>query len=365
MGTVRILARRRPSATSATLSAMSSMTPRRARRSWPAALALVAASLLAGCTAGVGSSASAGPTGAGPTGAAPSAACATTPQPDPATLPDWSAAAQQPSVFPQIINPAGTIACGPTRFMFSFLDAKNVPVAAPDRAVTLKLYDLGADPATPAVTADADFIWAIEDSVGVYVANVDFPTAGLWGAEFVTTPAGGTPESIKVQFDVQPTSSVVGIGDAAPPSDTPTLADVGGDVSRISTDPDPVEAFYTTSVADAVAAKKPFVLIFATPKFCTSAQCGPTLDRVKPIAAAHPEMTFINVEPYELQWTDGQLQPVLTGDPPQLTPVAAANEWRIAAEPWAFVVDGNGTITSSLMLIFSDEELEAAIKAVE
>ena len=30
------------------------------------------------------------------------------------------------------------------------------------------------------------------------------------------------------------------------------------------------------------------MLVFATPKFCTSAQCGPTLDRIKPIAAAHP-----------------------------------------------------------------------------
>lgn len=347
-------------ATSATLSAMTSPRPRRPRPTLLVALGLLAGALLVGCTSSTG-----GPTASAGASAGASAACATTPEPDPASLPDWSPAAQQPSVFPQIINPAGTVACGQTRFMFSFLDAKNVPVASPDRAVTVKLYDLGKDPKTPAVTADADFIWAIEDSVGVYVANVDFPTAGLWGAEFVTTPSGGTPESIKVQFDVQPTSTVVGIGDPAPASKTPTLAEVGGDVGKISTDSDPVDAFYTTSVADAVAAKKPFVLVFATPKFCTSAQCGPTLDRIKPIAAAHPDLTFINVEPYELKWTDGQLQPVLTGDPPQLTPVAAANDWRIAAEPWTFVVDGNGKITSSLMLIFSDEELEAAIKAVE
>lgn len=250
--------------------------------------------------------------------------------------------------------------------MFSFLDAKNVPVAAPDRPVTVKFYDLGKDSATPAATAEATFIWAIENSVGVYVANADLPAAGTWGAEFVTTPPGSSaPETIRMQFEVQPTSSVVAIGDPAPPSKTPTLAGVGGDVSRISTDSDPVKAFYETSVADAVAARKPFVLVFATPKFCTSAQCGPTLDRIKPIAAAHPDLTFINVEPYELQWTNGQLQPVLSGNPPTLTPVPAVNEWRLAAEPWVFVVDGNGRITASLMLIFGDEELEAAIKAVE
>ncbi len=275
----------------------------------------------------------------------------------------WNAA-QSPSIFPQIINPAGTLACGPTRFMFSFLDASNVPVAAPDRSVKVALYDLGADPDKPVTSADATFIWAIEDSVGIYVADIDFPTAGQWGAEFQTQVGDAAPETIRMQFDVQPESSTIAVGDQAPASDTPTLADVGGDVTKISTDTDPVTAFYETSVADAVAAKKPFVLVFATPKFCASAQCGPTLDRIKPIAAAHPDLTFINVEPYELKLVEGQLQPVLTGDPAQLTPVAAANEWRLAAEPWVFVVDSEGKVTASFMLIFSDEELEAAIAAL-
>jgi hypothetical protein len=106
-------------------------------------------------------------------------------------------------------------------------------------------------------------------------------------------------------------------------------------------------------------------VVFATPKFCKTAQCGPTLDRVKPIAASHPHVTFINVEPYELQTVDGQLQPVLSGDPPDLTPTAATNDWRLLAEPWVFVVNRDGIITASLMLIFSDEELEAAVAAVE
>ena len=86
---------------------------------------------------------------------------------------------------------------------------------------------------------------------------------------------------------------------------------VGGDLAKISTDAKPDPAFYQTSVADALAAQKPFILIFATPKFCTSQQCGPTLDHFKPIAAAHPDVTFINVEPYKLQVKDGSLQPVL------------------------------------------------------
>lgn len=299
-----------------------------------------------------------------PSGSPGTAACPTTPAPE--GIPDgWDIASQHPSIFPQLINPGGTIACGKTRLMFSFLDAKDVPVGRPDRSVDVQLFDLGADPAKPVVQGAATFIWAIEPSVGVYVFDADLPTAGTYGIQFTTAAKGAAPESIRLGFDVQPTSSVVAVGDKAPASKTPTLADVDGKVARISTDSSPVDAFYKTSIADAIAAKKPFVVAFATPKFCTSKQCGPTLDRLKPIAASHPNVTFINVEPYELQFTDGQLQPVLTGDPPGLTPTAATNEWRLPLEPWVFVVDKDGIVRASFMLIFSDAEIDAALKAVE
>ena len=300
-----------------------------------------------------------------PGGSPVAGACPTTPAPQ-GTPEGWDVTAQKPSVFPQLINPTGAIACGPTRLMFSFLDAQNVPVAKPEQSVEVALFDLGADPATPVLSGPTTFIWAIEPTVGVYVFDARFPTAGTWGAELTMTVGDSPPEKVRLVFDVQPVSAVVAVGDPAPPSKTPTLADVGGDVAKISTDDQPVDAFYQTSIADAVAAKKPFVVVFATPKFCRSAQCGPTLDRVKPIAAAHPGVTFINVEPYELKTVDGQLQPVLTdADPPDLIPTAATNEWRLLAEPWVFVVDGNGVVTASFMLIFSDEELNAAIAAVE
>ena len=292
------------------------------------------------------------------------ATCPTTPEPQ-GTPEGWNLTSQEPTVYPQVINPGGTIACGRTRLMFSFLDAQNVPVARPDRTVEVQLFDLGAEPAKPVVEGKATFIWAIEESVGVYVFEANLKTAGAYGAQFTTAAKGEAPESIRVGFDVQPTSSVVAIGEKAPASHTPTLTDVGGDVTKISTDTSPVKAFYETSIADAIAGRKPFVVAFATPKFCVSKQCGPTLDRLKPIAARHPSVTVINVEPYQLEFTDGQLQPVVTGDPPDLTPTEATNEWGLPTEPWVFVVDQDGIVTASFMLIFSDEELEAAVTAVE
>ena len=330
------------------------MTPR-------SLLAVVAALLLVVAGCGPGPAGSSPSPASSPAGSSAGDACPTTPEPagQPA---GWELSSQRPSVIPQII---GSSACGPTRLMFSFLDAENVPVAAPDRSVDVALFDLGADPAKPVLTGRARFIWAIEPTVGVYVFDADFPTAGTWGAEFKTAVGDAAPETIRMRFDVQPDLPVVAVGEKAPASDTPTLADVGGDVAKISTDDEPVTAFYETSIADALAAREPFVVAFATPKFCQSQQCGPTLDRVKPIAAAHPDVTFINVEPYQLEIVDGQLQPVLTGEPPQLTPAASLDEWGLLSEPWVFVVDRDGIVTASFMLIFGDEELEAAVSAVE
>ncbi|CAN5597000.1 hypothetical protein BH20CHL7_BH20CHL7_17380 [soil metagenome] len=302
------------------------------------------------------------PGGASPSASGTTVTCEVTTEPAQELVTTW-AGDQRPTVYPQIIDPGGTLSCGPNRLMFSFLDASSVPIASPDRSVQVALYDLGRDADAPAVTAEGRFIWAIEGQVGVYVADVDLPTAGLWGAEFTTAVADAAPEIIRVPFDVRAARTVIGFGDRAPASDTPTLDDVGGDVARLSTDDEPVEAFYTTSIAEAVAAKAPFVVAFATPKFCATAQCGPTLDRLKPIAAAHPGVTFINVEPYQLTDVDGQLQPVLTDG--KLTPATATDEWRLPSEPWVFVVDRDGMVRGSFMLIFGDDELDAAVRAVE
>lgn len=314
------------------------------------------------------------PSGSGGTTPAPSASARTSPSAAAGSCPvspaldgvpeGWDVGAQRPSVFPQIINPAGTVTCGPTRLMFSFLDDQNVPVAKPDRSASVRLFDLGADPAKPVAEATATFIWAIEPRVGVYAADVSPPTSGQYGVEFTTTPAGGSAEVIRTTMDVQPSSDVISVGDKAPASSTPTLDQVGGDVSQISTDPKPVKAFYETSIADAVAAKEPFVVAFATPKFCVTQQCGPTLDRLKPIAERHPKVTVINVEPYLLKDVDGQLQPVLDANG-NLTATQATNEWHLPTEPWVFVVDRNGVVTRSFMLVFSDEELDAAMAEVE
>ena len=117
-------------------------------------------------------------------------------------------------------------------------------------------------------------------------------------------------------------------------------------------------------MAQALAAHKPFVLVFATPAFCKSATCGPTLDVVKSVAANFKgRLTFIHVEPYELTMTDGHLQPVLDSSNNPI-PVQSVNDWGLPTEPYIFVVDAHGKLSAKFEGISSADELTAAFNAV-
>jgi hypothetical protein len=320
----------------------------------PAVVLAVATALLGGCSPATNASPTIGPVGSGGT------ACQTAPQVG--TVPGWGTPATVPPIYPLVIANTGELTCGANRFLFSFLDAKNNVLSKPDRTAKVALYDLGRDPAKPVATADGTFIWAIQNERGVYVANVTLPEAGTYGAEFTTSVGGGAPETIRATFSVDATTSLVRVGQPAPSTKTPTATDAGGDLTHISSDPTPDPAFYKTSEDQALASHQPFVLIFATPKFCQTAQCGPTLDRIKPFVAKYPTVEFIHVEPYQLQFQNGALQPVMTNN--QLTPTSVTNTWGLSSEPWVFVVDRQGIVRGSFGLIFSDAELTAALDAV-
>jgi len=283
-------------------------------------------------------------------------ACGPTATPSPSASP--SASASEAGVFPLIIS--NELIVGENRIVFTFQEPSGKPIAAPDRTAKVSFTGPGGE----AVTApDGSFVWAIDDVVGLYVTEATFPAAGAWMASFTTAAPGSPEQTIPFSFDVKTDANVVWPGEKAPSVDTPTLADVDGDVAKISSDTDPDPAFYETSVADALAAKEPFVLVFATPKFCQTQTCGPTLEKVKTVAEAHPDMTFINVEPYLLEEVDGQLQPKLSASG-GLQAAPATDAYGLLVEPFVFVVDGEGVVSDSFELIFTPEEIEAAIVKV-
>ena len=134
-------------------------------------------------------------------------------------------------------------------------------------------------------------------------------------------------------------------------------------MKQVSTDTEPVPRFYETSIADALAAGEPFVVAFATPAFCETRPCGPTLETVKAVATDYPSITFINVEPYNMAFKDGSLQPELDANN-QLQPAEWTNAWGLRSEPYTFVVAAVGTVAAKFEGVLGEDELRAALDAL-
>ncbi|MFZ5854413.1 MAG: hypothetical protein ACOYXS_07935 [Chloroflexota bacterium] len=272
-----------------------------------------------------------------------------------------AAASGGPEILPLLIN--SEILKGPNRFLFSLTDRANKLVAAPDVKVHLLFYDVDTAENTVVFEADARFLWAIEGEQGLYVATIDFPDAGRWGTRFEATFPNGAVKAVRADYDVRESGTTPALGTKAPSVDTPTAADVGGDLARLSTDQSPDPRFYELSIADALAAGKPVVVTFATPAFCQTRLCGPTLETVKRVAKDYPAITFINVEPYKMAYKDGSLQPELDAQG-QLQPADWTNAWGLQSEPYTFVVAADGTVAAKFEGVLGEDELRGALDAL-
>ena len=256
------------------------------------------------------------------------------------------------------------IVVGPNRMLFNILDsATNQSIASPDVPVHLRFFDFSTSKTQPAATTTGTFMPTVEGRPGLYRAEVDFSKAGDWGVEAIATKSDGTNPTGRFSFPVREEGTTPVLGDPAIASETPT-ANTPEEIAAISTDDDPDPDFYKMSVGDAITANEPFALVFATPAFCSSQTCGPTLDLVKSVAADYKgRMEFINVEPYELESVDGSLRPVLDENNLPIS-VPATVEWGLPTEPYIFVVGADGLVKAKFEGIASQEELQSAFDEV-
>ena len=144
-------------------------------------------------------------------------------------------------------------------------------------------------------------------------------------------------------------SGVPDVDEPAPRVHTPTTDDVA-DISEIDTRIPP-DSMHGVDYAD-VLGKEPILLAFATPQFCESRVCGPTVDIVEQVKTEVGDgATFIHSEIYN------------ENDPSKgLLPQVKA--FNLPSEPWAFVIDRNGKITARFEGAFGAEELRAAVTKV-
>ena len=140
------------------------------------------------------------------------------------------------------------------------------------------------------------------------------------------------------------------IGDPAPRIHTPTVASAGGDLPAIDTRIPP-DSMHESDFAD-VLGEKPVLITFATPQFCESRVCGPTVDiaeQVKQESAG--EVAFIHMEIYRENDPGKGVRPQVRA-------------FRLPSEPWAFAIDRNGIIRERLEGAFGPTELAAAARKI-
>ena len=261
----------------------------------------------------------------------------------------WHAPGEDVGIIP------GTFDHRPGVIRFSFLVIRNngQPVFRP-RARFWVAEDREAAPfaRTSARLEPVGVPGGYEDDHGVthlYVARVRLDRPGTYWV--LAEPVGGRRIQALGNLEVKAESAAPAVGSKAFPSRTPTLQSEIGDVSALTTRDPPDLELLRYSVAESLAAHKPFVLTFATPKFCTSRTCGPVVDVVDAVRKRFTgtDVRFIHVEVFE-------------GNNPALGPNRWLQEWRLANEPWTFLVGSDGRIKERFAGSFSVAELTAAVR---
>lgn len=241
---------------------------------------------------------------------------------------------------------------GDTRVSFLVVDAQGKLIEAPHarlslaRALKGKAFATGT--ATLEALAPAGGSVAAGDVGHIFVGHVRVPGPGTY---WLLAQLDGKDVAGLGNVVVHKSPSAVAVGAAAPASRTPTLATVK-DVARLTTRTPPDSELLRVSVADALKRHAPFVLAFATPKFCASRTCGPVVDVVDSVRRrfAGTPVTFIHVEIY-------------ADNNPSKGPNAWVREWNLPSEPWVFLVGRDGKVKARYEGATSERELAAAIPA--
>ena len=248
---------------------------------------------------------------------------------------------------------SGTTDYSPGTVRVSFLVVRrNAAVVSTPRARVFVARSLGSRPFARG-WAQLERIGvpggAAADSTQIYVTRLRLAEPGRYW--LLAAPTGSRVRGL-VTLDVKPSSESPEVGSRAIASRTPTLASANGDLAKLTTRVPPDRGLLRYSIAESLAARKPFVVVFATPKFCESRTCGPVVDVVDAVRRrfGRTDVRFIHVE-------------IFRGNNPALGPNAFVREWRLPSEPWTFLVGADGRIKAKFPGPVSVRELAAAVRS--
>ena len=252
-----------------------------------------------------------------------------------------------------VIFGTSRFAVGENRISFLLVNGRGELVEAPGAEVLVARGGLDAAPVLEARAEllpvgapaeqgdDGDFA-----APNVWVTRLELDQPGLY--TFVVDPPGAPLQGFG-QIEVAAETDVPQVGEPAVPSDNPTVAN--GFPQDLTTAEPPDVELLQHSVADSIADGVPFVVTFATPKFCASRVCGPVVDIVDEVRKKLEGrgVRFIHVEVFE-------------GNDPNRGYNRWMQEWSLETEPWTFVVDGEGIVRARFEGLVTAGELEQAIR---
>ena len=256
---------------------------------------------------------------------------------------------------------------GRNRFAFALARQGRLLAGA---EVQVRVYDIRADVAQLAAVVPATYrrLETIEqgrqvhihpdgsqhlhgtatDAQGIYVAQLALDRPGPWGIEIVARHGSDPAEATRLTVTVLEAARSPLPGTPAPRSRNLIASDVA-DLRLIDTSEPPDPRLHQTRIADAIQQRRPLIIVFATPKYCTSRVCGPVLDVVRTLMPAYAgQVAFVHQE----IWADGRME----------TPAPTVTEWKLQTEPWIFLVDADGVVRARFEGLATRGEIEAALR---
>ena len=192
---------------------------------------------------------------------------------------------------------------------------------------------------------------------GIYVTHLEFDRVGDWSVEASIPSPDGNPRTVEVRFPVAEHTESVDIGQRPPASMNRTVDDVES-ISELTTGSQHDPELYSRTVAEALDEDRPFVIVFASPAFCTNAVCGPQVEVATNLREKYGDhASFIHVDLYENPHEiKGDLSVA------RVSPLLA--EWGLVSQEWTFVMNADGTVAARFENFVPEAELEDALQAI-
>lgn len=184
----------------------------------------------------------------------------------------------------------------------------------------------------------------------VYSAQLDFPREGEWRIAALIKEGDEISAKILPSVVVGEFTNVPRAGQRAPKIHTPTAAEVGGDLAKITTRVPP-DTQNRVDYAE-VLGKEPILLLFATPQFCQSRVCGPVVDVAEEAKRKYgDEAAFIHMEIYN-------------GNDPSKGVRPQVRAFHLPSEPWLFAINRHGVVSAAIEGAFGRELMDETVAKV-